>query len=66
MFLNGKTAIVVNGKVTRVCGSRFNAALRSGKLDVRLPTGEKVEPCKPWNVVAQAVRAGKKAQAKTG
>jgi hypothetical protein len=54
MFLNGKTAIVVNGKVTRVCGSRFNAALRSGKLDVRLPTGEKVE------------RAGKKAQAKTG
>lgn len=73
MNISGTTVIVVNGKPTRVCGSRFNQALRTFRpagpafeLQVFLPTGERIVPSKglSWLEVASGIRAGKKVVAK--
>lgn len=62
MNISGQTTLMVNGRPTRVCGRRFNRALKRGAVDVRLPTGEAVAPSKglAWGAVARSIRAGKK------
>lgn len=67
MVINGKTALFVNGKMTRVCGARFNRAVKRG-LPILGMTGEVITPSKglSWLDVAKLVRAGKSAQASSG
>lgn len=66
MNITGTTVLMVNGKVTRVCGRRFNAAIKShNPITIKLETGEVVTPSKGlgWIDVAKLVREGKKVQA---
>jgi hypothetical protein len=69
MNISGNTVLLVNGKPSRVCGSRFNHFLRLGRVDVRpIDDASKVlVPSKNlgWSDVARIIRAGKKAVAKT-
>jgi hypothetical protein len=67
MIINGKTTIVVNNKVTRVCGRAFNDAIRRrGEPQVFDVDGHRIMPSKglAWSAVAAQVRAGKSVQAK--
>lgn len=74
MIINGKTTIVVNGKPTRVCGSRFNQELRASDRDASAPfnvtdaSGANLVPSSglSWRRVAEFIRAGKSVQARAG
>lgn len=73
MNITSKTSILVNGRATRVCGRRFNKAVkayefamgRPAVLNVQLPSGERVLPSKglSWLDVAKQIRKRKQVQA---
>lgn len=69
MIIDGKLQIVVNGTTTRVLGRDFNVALKTlgDRLTVHDTNGNVIVPSKnlTWSQVANAVRQGKKVQAKT-
>lgn len=64
MNISGKTPILVNGKLTRICGKVFNAELRKDPdLFVQVPeTGYAIILSKGyrWAGAAVDIRAGKK------
>lgn len=73
MNLTGSTPIIVNNKLTRVCGRTFNSALRKAEEDrcelivyYGMEEDTKVLPSKglSWANVAAMVRQGKQVQAK--
>jgi hypothetical protein len=66
MVISTKSIVLVAGRPVRVLSSRFNCALRSGKLDPKTPEGKTIVPSsgKTWLQVASLLRAGKSVQAK--
>lgn len=69
MVINGKSIVFVNGRPTRVLGSRFNAALRKDpQASFKDEGGNPIVPSKglSWADVASLVRSGKSAVATTG
>lgn len=69
MVITGSTIVLVNGRPSRVLGTRFNKAIKKVTSAVITdPKGETIVPSKglTWVDVASQVRQGKKVQARCG
>lgn len=66
MFITGTTPVRVNGRITRVLSRHFNAAFKAtgGNPIVLDRDGGRIVPGKGWGHVSEAIRLGKKVQAK--
>lgn len=68
MNITGSTALIVNGRTTRVCGNHFNRAFRKHGDDIVVLDSEKrrVIPSGKtgWKGIVDAIRASKTGRAK--